>query len=75
MIDFDAVINEWVSIRPRLWGRGNPTKSLSSLPLMKFQSAPGFGAGGNWLRSHIASCPECVSIRPRLWGRGKHQVS
>ena len=36
-----------VSIRPRLWGRGKPQKPVTSREVSMFQSAPGFGAGGN----------------------------
>ena len=36
-----------VSIRPRLWGRGKPRTTSRRSPAVRFQSAPGFGAGGN----------------------------
>ena len=46
MIDHLEMITG-VSIRPRLWGRGKhePEKNYSTW--VRFQSAPGFGAGGN----------------------------
>ena len=36
-----------VSIRPRLWGRGKQEAKETFTEADKFQSAPGFGAGGN----------------------------
>ena len=38
---------EFVSIRPRLWGRGKLATAIRWVYPMMFQSAPGFGAGGN----------------------------
>ena len=44
-----AVVNEiTVSIRPRLWGRGKRPAITGTTSTTEFQSAPGFGAGGNW---------------------------
>ena len=59
-----------VSIRPRLWGRGKPVTASAFNAVNAFQSAPGFGAGGN-ASDHIVERGGSVSIRPRLWGRGK----
>ena len=43
---------EPVSIRPRLWGRGKPGGTSPFVPRILFQSAPGFGAGGNQTDGH-----------------------
>ena len=60
-----------VSIRPRLWGRGKQIAALTEIASDPFQSAPGFGAGGNICASVGSIACASVSIRPRLWGRGK----
>ena len=60
-----------VSIRPRLWGRGKLDVYDAIVDSLKFQSAPGFGAGGNMFDAILFRNTAGVSIRPRLWGRGK----
>ena len=67
----DAGETEYVSIRPRLWGRGKREAAVGSDEATpSFNPPPALGPGETPREGNCGQF-QCVSIRPRLWGRGK----